>query len=197
LTWKCAKTPQAQLNCQIGVTSMVSSLIATGVERATDLIARIRNSRSNKLSIVFAVVNNTTFVRMTIQAGTNVVLRKPVFDPSLRSLLDVALPRMAGQHRRYFRHKVNLPVEVLCHTGKVFAGKMMNVSEGGLPLACFGSPVEKGVTVKFGLPSATPQAFEAEADVVWMTLSLWVEAQSHFREPAQTRECNIWRTRLS
>jgi len=41
---------------------------------------------------------------------------------------------MEREHRRYFRHKVDLPVELLCQTGETFAGKMMNVSEVDLPL---------------------------------------------------------------
>ena len=78
------------------------------VERATDLLAQIRNSRSNKLSIVFAVVNARTSVSMAIEARANFVLGKPVQDNQLRSLLDTALRRMEREHRRYFRHKVDL-----------------------------------------------------------------------------------------
>jgi CheY-like chemotaxis protein len=139
-----------------------------GVERATDLLSQIRNGRSNKLSVVLAVVNATTSASMAIEAGADFVLGKPVQDKQLRSLLDIALPRMEREHRRYFRHKVDLPLELLCQTGETFAGKIMNVSEGGLALTRFGpSPVEGVVTVRFGLPSANPEIFQAKADVVW------------------------------
>ena len=80
-----------------------------GVERAMDLLAQIRGSRSNKISVVFAVVNGTTIVSKAVDAGANFVLGKPVQDKQLQSLLDVALPRMDREHRRYFRHKVDLP----------------------------------------------------------------------------------------
>jgi DNA-binding response OmpR family regulator len=138
------------------------------VERATDLLAQIRNSRSNKLSIVFAVVNATTSVSMAIEAGANFVLGKPVQDNQLRSLLDTALRRMEREHRRYFRHKVDLHIELFCQSGEAFAGKIMNVSEDGLALTRFGfSSVEGVVTVRFGLPSANPQIFQAKTEVVW------------------------------
>src|SRR5713101_4996886 len=139
-----------------------------GVEKAMDLLVQIRASRSNKLSVVVAVVNGTTSVSAAVYAGANFVLGKPVEAKTLRSILDMALPRMEREHRRYFRHKVNLPVELLCQTGEALAGKIMNVSEGGLALTRFGpSQVEGVVTVRFELPSYNPQVFRAKADAVW------------------------------
>ena len=73
-----------------------------GVERATDLLAQIRSSRSNKLSVVFAVVNATTCVSKAIEAGANFVLGKPVQDKQLRSLLDIAIPRMESRAPQIF-----------------------------------------------------------------------------------------------
>src|SRR4029077_11900844 len=59
-----------------------------------------------------------------------------------------------------------LPIELLCHTGETFTGKIINVSESGLALTRFAS-VEGVVTVRFGLPSVTPKIFQAKAEVVW------------------------------
>ena|SRR5712692_10889365 len=138
------------------------------VSGATDVLAKIRDSRSNKLSVVFAVVNATTTVSTAVEAGANFVLGKPVQDKLLRSFLDIVLPRLEREHRRYFRHKVDLPIQLLSYTGETFAGKIMNVSEGGLALSYFGpAAVEGVVTVQFGLPSANPQTFQAKAEVVW------------------------------
>lgn len=139
-----------------------------GVERAMDLLVQIRGSRSNKTSVVVAVVNGTTSVSTAVDAGANFVLGKPVQDKQLQSLLGVALPRMEREHRRYFRHKVDLPVELLCYTGETFAGKLNNVSAGGLALTHFGPVAVEGVlTVQFRLPSTGPQTFQAKAAVVW------------------------------
>ena len=139
-----------------------------GVERAMDLLVQIRGSRSNKTSVVVAVVNGTTSVSTAVDAGANFVLGKPVQDKQLQSLLGVALPRMEREHRRYFRHKVDLPVELLCYTGETFAGKLINVSAGGLALTHFGFVAVEGVvTVQFRLPSTGPQTFQAKAAVVW------------------------------
>jgi hypothetical protein len=67
---------------------------------------------------------------------------------------------MEREHRRYCRHKVDVPVELLCYTGETFTGKIINVSEDGLALSRFGpAAVEGVVTVQFGLPGAEPQTF--------------------------------------
>jgi CheY-like chemotaxis protein len=177
---------------------------------ATDVLTEIRGSRSNKTSVIVAVVNGTTSVSAAVDAGANFVLGKPVQDKQLRSLLDIALPRMAREHRRYFRHKVNLPVELLCYTGETFVGKITNVSEGGIALTHFGpAAVEGVVTVQFGLPSTEPHTFQAKAAVVWndaATMGLrflriepaclssfeaWLdslESQLQFRELAQSSD---------
>jgi CheY-like chemotaxis protein len=180
------------------------------VSGAADVLTEIRGSRSNKASVVVAIVNGTTSVSTAFDAGANFVLGKPVQDRQLRSLLEVAVPRMAREHRRYFRHKVDLPVELLCYTGETFTGKIMNVSEDGLALTHFGPAAVEGlVTVQFGLPSAEPQTFQAKAEVVWNDASAmglrflriepgsrscfeaWLdslEAQLQFRESTQSSD---------
>jgi CheY-like chemotaxis protein len=174
------------------------------VAGGANVLTEIRGGRSNKASVVVAIINGTTSVSMAVDAGANFVLGKPVQDGQLRSLLDAAVPRMAREHRRYFRHKVDLPVELLGHTGEAFAGKIINVSEDGLALTRFGpAAVEGVVTVQFALPSAKPQPFQAKAEVVWndasamglrflriepgsrLTFTAWLdslEAQLQFRE---------------
>ena len=72
------------------------------VRGGTGALASIRSSRSNKLSIVFAILNGKTSVSSAIEAGANFVAGKPVLDTLLRSHLDTALPRREREHRRYF-----------------------------------------------------------------------------------------------
>jgi len=176
------------------------------VHGAEDALAAIRNSRSNKLSVVFAVLNGKTSVSAVVEAGANFVVGKPVPDTLLRSQLDIALPRMERDHRRYFRHKVDLPI-TLSGTGESVVGKIMNVSEGGLALTQFGPAVIEGtVAIQFNLPGTTARVFRAKAEVVWndafaiglrflriepecrVSFEAWLEsleAQLQFREAAQ------------
>jgi DNA-binding response OmpR family regulator len=113
------------------------------VRGATDALATIRNGRSNKLSVVFAVLNGKTSVSAAVEAGANFIVGKPVPDALLRSHLDIALPRMDREHRRYFRHKVDLRL-TLASSAETVEGKIMNVSEGGLALTHFGPAAIEG-----------------------------------------------------
>ena len=174
------------------------------VPGSSELVAKIRTSRANKLSTICAVVNAPTTISAAFDAGANFVLAKPVSEKLLRGFLDTALPRMEREHRRYFRHKVELPIELVCPAGDVFVGKVMNVSEGGLALTRFGPAAVDGVVkVQFKLPNIDQQKFQAKAEVVWKdvfamglrflridpachsSFAAWLdslEAQLHFRE---------------
>lgn len=179
-----------------------------GVPKARDLLAQIRHSVSNKLSVVFAVVDAMTTIGAAVEGGADFVLGKPVQDGLLRSFLDIALPRMEREHRRYFRHKVELPIELSNHNDDTVDGKMINVSKDGLALVHFGlARLEGVVSVRFSLPSTQVQTFQARAAVVWNDNSAtglrflridpncrshfeaWLdslEAQLQFRESAQS-----------
>jgi DNA-binding NarL/FixJ family response regulator len=138
------------------------------VSGGRDVILHIRNSRSNRLSVTFAVVNGTTTVSTAIEAGANFVLGKPVEYEALRHFLSIALPRMEREHRRYFRYKVDLSVEVISQTGDTFTGKLTNVSEGGLAMTCFGPALSAEVPkVRFTMPGVHSHPFQAKAEVVW------------------------------
>jgi hypothetical protein len=137
------------------------------VRGGTGALASIRTSRSNKLSIVFAILNGKTSVSSAIEAGANFVVGKPVLDTLLRSHLDTALPRMEREHRRYFRHKVDVSIKISCST-ETAVGKIVNVSEGGMALTHFGPAALEGiVTIQFDLPGTTAQVFRAKAELVW------------------------------
>jgi CheY-like chemotaxis protein len=141
------------------------------VHLATDALIAIRNSRSNKLSVIFAVLNGKTSIDAAVEAGANFVLAKPVRETLLRNHLEVAIPKMEREHRRYFRHKIDLPIAVTC-AGETSEGKIMNVSEGGVALTHHGLDAAEGmVTVQFELPGVTAQIFRARSEVVWRDAS--------------------------
>jgi CheY-like chemotaxis protein len=177
------------------------------VRGATDVLATIRNSRSNKLSLIFAVLNGKTSVSAAVEAGANFVVGKPVPDTLLRSYLDIAVSTMEREHRRYFRYAIDVSITLSC-SAETVVGKIRNVSEGGLALTHFGpAAVEGTVKLQFGLPGTTAQVFRAKAEVVWrdafaiglrflriepdcrLSFEAWLESlegQLQFRESTQS-----------
>jgi len=138
------------------------------VPGANEAITQVRNSRSNKHTLLLAVTNGMTDAGEALDLGASVVLSKPLQEARLRSVLDLAIPKMEREHRRYFRYDVDLAVRCCSHDGQPFGAKMKNVSEGGLAINLI-DPVrlEGVVTVEFELPSVGLQTFHAKADVVW------------------------------
>lgn len=138
------------------------------VAGGAEALARTRNSRSNKHTPILAVVNGSTSVETALDLGANLAVCKPVRETRWRSVLDIAVPEMEREHRRYFRYKVNLPVRFRNHLGQSFIATMKNVSEGGLAIKRVDPARLNGVvTVEFELSSVTPQLFHAKTDVVW------------------------------
>lgn len=138
------------------------------VSGGTEAIAQVRNSRSNRQTLILAVVNGSTSPDAALDCGANFVLSKPLQEARLRGLLEVAIPKMEREHRRYFRYDVDLPVRMRKHNGHDCEVKMKNVSEGGMAIT-LNNPMrlEGVVQVEFEIPSIEAQPFHAKADVVW------------------------------
>jgi ActR/RegA family two-component response regulator len=138
------------------------------VHGGTDAVAKVRASRSNKQSTIFAVVNHLTSAEEALDLGANFVLCKPIQETRLRSLLDSAIPKMEREHQRYFRYDVDLPVRFRNTLGHTLSARMKNISEDGLAINLVDPVKLHGVvSVEFELPSLDSQIFRAKADVAW------------------------------
>ena len=138
------------------------------VPGGTKAITELRNTPANKQTLILAVVNGWTSAEEALDLGADFALSKPIQQTRLRSVLDIAVPKMEREHRRYFRYDVELPVRLRNPLGQMFPARMQNVSEGGLAIKLIDPLRIKGVvTVEFEIPSVEPQAFHAKADVVW------------------------------
>ncbi len=142
------------------------------VPRGKETFQSILANPANKRSVMVAVVNGGTTVSEALEMGANFVLGKPLQDGRLRALLDMALPKMEREHRRYFRHEIDLPVELRSYTGQCCLAKMLNVSEGGFAIHT-SDPLAEGVlSVQFDLPSIVPENCKGRAVVVWASDSV-------------------------
>ncbi|PYX64171.1 MAG: hypothetical protein DMG74_14010 [Acidobacteria bacterium] len=138
------------------------------VPGGTEALGQVRNGLSNKETLILAVVNGFTSTERALDLGANFVLCKPLQESRLRGILDIALPKMEREHRRYFRYEIDLPVWFRNHLGQSFTARMKNVSEGGIAIKLVDPVRLKGIVpLEFEVPSIEPQVFHAKADVVW------------------------------
>lgn len=133
-----------------------------------ELVKTIRNSGSNRMSTIFAVVNGATSITAAMEEGANFVLGKPLAPERFEAYLKVARVSMEREHRRYFRFAVDLPVRVNTAEENVAEGRIMNISEGGLALRLApGGELQGTVRLQFDLPSLEPFPLQAKGEVVW------------------------------
>ena len=138
------------------------------VAGGSQAIADMRNSRSNQRTLIIAVLNGSTSAEKALELGANVVLSKPIGASRLCGVMDIAVPKMEREHRRYFRYDIDLPVWFQNHLGQSFNARMKNVSEGGMAIRLVYPVHLKGVVpVDFDIPSIEPRPFHAKADIVW------------------------------
>jgi len=130
------------------------------LQEGREALANIKKNPANRFSTTLAIV----------KAGF--VLGKPVEDGRLRAL-ELALPKMACEHRRYFRHEINLPTEIRAYTGQSLRATIRNISSGGAAISTTEAIPEDVlipddvVPIQFDLPNAKAQQFTGKAILVW------------------------------
>jgi CheY-like chemotaxis protein len=130
------------------------------------LIKAIRNGRSNSQSAILAVVDERADTSPALASGANFALKKPVSGPRLDAYLNVGLVFLNREFRRYYRHKVDLPLTVVCQ-GVESNATIANVSQGGLGIRTAGLvKLEGAVEVRFTPPEIGSEIV-AKGEVAW------------------------------
>lgn len=139
------------------------------VRGSASALDQVRNSRANQQTLILAVVNASLKEREAIELGADFALSKPIQPVRLNNILELAIPKMEREHRRYFRYEVDLPVRFCDQLGQSFVrGSIQNISEGGLAIKLLDPVKLKGVvSLQFELPSVEPQLFRGKAEIVW------------------------------
>jgi DNA-binding NarL/FixJ family response regulator len=138
------------------------------VPGGADSLIQLRKTAANKQTLILALVNGKTSEQQALSLGADFAFSKPIQQSRLESVLEIAIPKMEREHRRYFRFEVNLPVQFSDAKGRSFAARITNLSEGGLAMR-LNDPVRlTGVMIlDFNLPSIRPQPFHGKAEVIW------------------------------
>jgi CheY-like chemotaxis protein len=132
-----------------------------------EVLQGLRSTPSNKNSVTFAILNGKkTKTQDAFGMGANFVLQKPISTLNASRCFHAALNFMVRERRRYFRHPVKMPVQIILGE-KTVRAISTNLSESGIALVLH-EALPKGATplLQFTLPETT-QKLGLEAEVVW------------------------------
>jgi CheY-like chemotaxis protein len=130
----------------------------------------LRNTPSNKNSVVFAVLNGkSTTTQEAFAMGANFVLQKPISALNASRCFKASLNTMLRERRRYFRQPVKMIVRVAIDEKEVKATST-NISEGGISVM-LRQAVPKNATPRltFLLPG-TETSMNFESEVAWVDI---------------------------
>ena len=137
------------------------------VPDASAILATLRQSPSNRNTVIFALATDAAQAHTALQNGANLVFERPLEGKQIRRVLYAAYDLMVRERRRYFRSTVELPVLLIQSSGTDFRCTSMNISGSGMALATT-STLRPGeaVQVILSLPGAD-SAIRAIGTVVW------------------------------
>ncbi len=135
------------------------------VSGALQLIESIRKGTSNSKAVIFACVADSKASTRALSAGANFVLKKPVTADDVTAHITIAKDLMMSEHRRYFRHPVNLHVLLKDEHGQQ-QGKMTNLSEGGMTIRT-ATPLKHSSLIEFAFDLSFGINLTGKGQVAW------------------------------
>ena len=120
-----------------------------------DVLEALRTGKSNRSAIAFALLNGGTTVKQANALGANFVLDKPLLMDRVSRAVRAAHGLIMRERRRYYRHELNISMNVTSGPREVGA-TLINMSEGGCAIRPAATAVFAGlVSFKFTLPHTT------------------------------------------
>jgi DNA-binding response OmpR family regulator len=152
-----------------------------------EVLEGLRITPSNRNSVTFAIVNGKkTTTQQAFGMGVNFVLHKPLSALNASRCFNAALNFMVRERRRYFRHAVKMPVEIVLEEKQIKATST-NISEGGIAIQVHQAlPKNAAPRLKFTLPG-TSLSFDVESEVAWADIKGFVGLR-FLNLPASTQE---------
>jgi DNA-binding response OmpR family regulator len=132
-----------------------------------EVLQGLRSTPSNKNSAVFAILNGTGITTQdAFSMGANFVLQKPISNLNASRCFHAALNFMVRERRRYFRHPVSMPIQILVGD-KTVEAISSNISESGIALTSREALPKAAIPrLQLTLPG-TDRKMSLEAEVVW------------------------------
>lgn len=136
-------------------------------EKGSEILQELRQGKSNKSCIAFALVHGKTSVQQAFEIGANFVLDKPISIERATRSVRAAQGLIMRERRRYHRHLLRATGAILVDAGAELPVSITNISEGGISIECARQLDEGGAArLKFLLPGAK-RALEIKGEVMW------------------------------
>jgi len=139
------------------------------IQDAGLVLRELRQGKSNKSCIAFALVNGRTNVQQAFEMGANFVLDKPISVERATRGVRAAQGLIMRERRRYHRHLVNATGAIVVDSGAELQLNITNISHGGISIECSRQLDEGGAArLRFQLPG-TKRSLEIKGEIVWST----------------------------
>jgi len=134
---------------------------------APAILRELRQGKSNKSCIAFALVHGRTTVQQAFEMGANFVLDKPISVERAQRSVRAAQGLIMRERRRYHRHLLRASGAILVDAGAELPISITNISHGGISIECNRQLDEGGADrLKFLLPGVK-RALEIKGEVMW------------------------------
>jgi len=140
------------------------------IKEGPAVLKELRQGKSNKSCITFAVVHGRTTVQQAFELGANFVLDKPLALDRVTRSIRAAQGLIMRERRRYHRHLLRATGSIVVDSGTELPVRITNISQGGISIECSRQLDEGGAArLRFVLPGAK-RAMEVKGEVMWANL---------------------------
>lgn len=139
------------------------------LQKAASVLKELRQGRSNRNCIAFALINGRTTIQQAFEMGANFVLDKPISQERAARSIRAAQGLILRERRRYHRHLVKATGAITVDSGSEVPVNITNISQGGISIECARRLDQGGAArLRFQLPGAR-HTLEVKGEVMWST----------------------------
>ncbi len=136
------------------------------VPGALGVMEGIRKGTSNNKAVIFGCVADVKENTLTLSAGANFLLRKPLNEESVALHITIAKELLDRERRRYFRHTVSIPV-VLKDGELEQHARLTDLSDGGMAVRTV-KALKHSSVIDFAFDLSLGATVSGKGQVAWI-----------------------------
>src|SRR5215475_15582320 len=131
------------------------------------ILRELRQGKSNKSCIAFAIVNGKTSIQQAFEMGANFALDKPISLERATRSVRAAQGLIMRERRRYHRHLVSASGVIIVDGNTELSVTILTLSEGGVSIEC-ARQLEKGGAARLRILLPGSQNYlDLKGEVMW------------------------------